>query len=90
LGLFLFFWGDFCIIWENFVLFGGIIELFEILFVFFGGGKRWGHFCIFCFFFVFFGGIFIFFGGKISGGIFVFFGGIFYLVGSFLILSLKN
>jgi hypothetical protein len=67
--------GKFCFIW-------GVIVLFEILFVFFGGifvffrKKNGGTiFVFFWVFFVFFGGIFVFFGEKKSGGIFVFFGG---------------
>jgi hypothetical protein len=53
----------FCIIWENFVLFGGLL--------YYLGDKTVGPFLYFL------GGIFAFLGGKKSGGIFVFFGGIF-------------
>jgi hypothetical protein len=103
LGLFLFFGGDFCIIWENFVLFGRLLYYLRSflcclggIFVFFGG-KNGGaifeffvfFFVFFRFFFVFFGGIFVFFGEKKSGGIFVFFGGIFVFSGLVFNMILK-
>jgi hypothetical protein len=74
LGGLLYYSGKFCFIW-------GIIVIFEILFVFFGGKNGGAIFVIFGFFFVFFGGIFVFFWGKKSGGIFVFSGGIFVFSG---------
>jgi hypothetical protein len=70
----------------------GIIVLFEILFVFFGGflyflgGKTVGPFLYFLGFFLYFLGEFLFFLGKKKVGEFLYFLGVFlYLVGSFLI-----
>jgi hypothetical protein len=68
LGGFLYYLGKFCFIW-------GIIVLFEILFVFFGGKNGGAIFVFFGLFFVFFGGIFVFFWGKKKWGNFCIFWG---------------
>jgi hypothetical protein len=68
-GIIFVFLGGFCIIWENFVLFGGLLYYLRS-FLYFFGRKTVEPFLYFL-------GGFLFFLGKKSGGIFVFFGGMF-------------
>jgi hypothetical protein len=81
----------FCIIWENFVSFGGLLYYLRS-FLYFLGGKTMGPFLYILggktmgpFLYILGGGIFAFLGGKKVGEFLYFLGGFLFIVGSFLI-----